>query len=174
MRLFFGLALPASLATAIDDWRTRQFPLLERGVPNGNFHITLAFLGECGPGKLERLTTATDALCATDSGAYGAVELSETGYWAAPQILWLGPTACPPPLAGLANRLATLGSTCGARRDKRPYQPHLTLARRCEQPPPAPLEKPQFRFEYDHFTLFQSHNGRRGVSYQAIADWPLP
>ncbi|MEQ9465745.1 MAG: hypothetical protein RJQ10_18940, partial [Haliea sp.] len=69
--------------------------------------------------------------------------------------------------------LQHLGGQVGARLEKKPFAPHVTLYRGCTEPPPAPAAPPAIALAYDHFTLFESHKGRQGVSYHAVEHWPL-
>lgn len=173
MRLFFGLEVPADTALAIADWRQRQFPPLGRPVPAANFHITLAFVGECPPQDLERLCEDVDRRLARKPAASGHMRLSQLGYWPKPAICWLGPAEHPATLDTLAAGLQQSAMTVGARRERRRYRPHLTLFRRCDTPPPAPAEPPAFELSWTGFNLYESLQGRQGVHYRAIAGWSL-
>ena len=57
--------------------------------------------------------------------------------------------------------------------EKRSYQPHVTIARRCELPPPAAMEPPNFPAAFDHFTLYESVKTRSGIRYDVINNWSL-
>ena len=76
-------------------------------------------------------------------------------------------------LLTLAAVLQQSAMTVGARRERRPYRPHLTLFRRCDTPPPAPTEPPAFELSWTGFNLYESLQGRQGVHYRAIAGWSL-
>lgn len=174
MRIFFALEPDERTAMAIADWRDRQGLLIGRPVTPANFHITLAFVGEADNPELDRLCQAVDNRTAATSADGGSITLDRTGYWPRPGIYWLGPSQWPSALADLAATLQQLSvSTIGAKRDKRKFQPHMTLLRGCDQAPPAPAHPPAFTFRYNHFTLFESRQGRRGVSYHPLLDWPL-
>lgn len=173
MRLFFGLELEQDTALQISDWRDRQFSGIGRPVPPANFHITLAFIGELGAHRLERLYQAVDRLLVDRPLPGGTLTLDHTGYWQKPGIYWLGPRSWPEQLGTLANRLQGVTSAVGAKRDKRRYQPHITLFRRCEDAPPAPAEPPSMALEYSDFALFESRNGKQGVSYHPLQYWQL-
>lgn len=173
MRLFFGLEIPANTALAIAGWRERQFPPLGRPVPMANFHITLAFVGECSEPTLDRLCRDVDERLARQTQNGASMTLSRVGYWPKAGICWLGPADSPVALEHLARCLQQSALAVGARRERRAYQPHLTLFRRCEIPPPAPTEPAEFRLGWHRFTLYESVAGRQGMHYQPLAEWPL-
>jgi 2'-5' RNA ligase len=170
MRLFFALELPPATAVAIDSWRQRHLPLAARPIPPANYHLTLAFLGELPPRDLESLCAAVDTQQAARTPPAFALTLDEVGYWPRPGILWLGPSQWPEALDRLAAGLAPLARRG---RERRRYRPHLSLYRRCAEPPPAPSQPPDFELGFEHFSLFESRQGARGMHYSAIASWSL-
>jgi 2'-5' RNA ligase len=175
MRTFFGLELPADLALQIAVWRDRQFSAgIGRAVPPANFHITLAFIGEITPSSLERLYETVDAGLARTAFPGGEVLLDTTGYWPKPGVYWLGAETFPESLSQLVQRLRQLAVNAGGRRERKPFLPHVTLFRNCTAAPAAPAEPPSFRAVYRHFTLFESRQGRSGVSYHPLQHWELP
>ena len=172
MRLFFALEPARETALAIADWRDRQFAAAAaRPVPVGNLHLTLNFIGELPPARLGQLLQAVDNWHQRPPGA--TLHMDITGYWHGPGIYWLGPQKWPPQLQQLANRLGGISGQMGGRQEKRRFQPHVTLFRGCREAPPAPAQAPGFAFAYDHFSLFESRQGKRGIAYHALADWAL-
>jgi len=175
MRTFFGLELPADVIMQIADWRDRQFGAgTGRPVPPANFHITLAFVGEINPASLDKLCETVETGVARGAFTGGQVLLDITGYWAKPGVYWLGAETFPAPLSQLAQRLRQLVTNAGARRDRKPFLPHVTLFRNCTAAPAAPAEPPAFSAVYQHFTLFESRQGKSGVSYHPLQHWELP
>lgn len=173
MRLFFALVPPAELAAEIASWRLRYLSADGREVPVANLHITLAFLGEISPHRLEQLCCNTDELLAKEDPRLQALTLDETGYWPKPGILWLGPSRWPDSLTRLAGQLQTRGAAAGGRGKAGAYRPHITLFRGCERPPPAALARPDLCFPCADLALLESRNGRRGVQYRDVANWQL-
>jgi 2'-5' RNA ligase len=173
MRLFFGLGLDQQAALALDSWRSRQLLCDGRPVPAANFHLTLAFIGELAPAKLDSLSAAADELVASVEQGPGSILIDQLGYWPRPGILWAGPSRWPQELARLAGALQQLAQRYGARRDKRAFQPHVTLFRNCQSPPTAPPAPPAVRVDCDCLSLYESRQQRSGVSYQSLIDWPL-
>jgi 2'-5' RNA ligase len=178
MRVFFGLELDSKTAIKVADWRDRQLPLtanptIGRAVPPANFHITLAFVGELPDTALEQLCLGVDEWLADGTTAGGLVSLNTIGYWPKPGIYWLGPDVWPQHLSGLAAKLRGLATAAGGKRDRNRFQPHITLFRGCSGAPPPPVQLPDFALGYGHVTLFESRQGRRGVSYHPLQDWQL-
>lgn len=171
MRLFFALEAEPDTARAIADWRDTRLVADGRPVPAANFHITLAFVGDLPHTKSERLAGAVDNWGAAVAG--GDLVLDSPGYWPTVGIFWLGPARWPEALDDLAAKLRSLSSAAGARRDGKAFRPHVTLFRRCEQPPPAPAALPAISWHYSHFSLMESVQGKSGVSYRPLASWAL-
>jgi len=173
MRVFFGLELSSNTILEIANWRDRELQCGGRPVPPENFHITLAFVGEVRAKNLESLLADTDQQLANGSPGNCALQLDQVGYWHKPGIFWLGSTTPPAAIKTLAKKLRSLASAHGGRLEKKTFQPHVTLYRRCETPPPAPPTIPHLTLSWEHFTLFESVQGRQGVHYRALEHWTL-
>ena len=95
-----------------------------------NLHLTLKFLGEIEPGRVEALSSAasraaqnTRPFNLTIEGA-GAFPPRGTA-----RVLWLGIKDSSGELARLQNNLEDECAREGFKREERPFHPHLTLAR---------------------------------------------
>jgi 2'-5' RNA ligase len=173
MRVFIGLDLDATTTLQIADWRDRQVACDGRPVPPANFHITLAFIGQLSDTAIERLCHSVNEWLSPGNVCGATLTLDCTGYWQKPGIYWQGATSWPDHLEHLAVKLNNLASAVGGKRDRRAFQPHITLYRRCHAAPSAPLDVPPIVLEYRHLTLFESRQGRQGVSYHALQNWDL-
>ena len=178
MRIFFALDLTPEAKLKIANWRDRSFRDLAvggtaRSVPGGYFHVTLAFVGEVAESKLESLCNSVEQSVGCKSIELGEISFNELGYWSRQGILWLGSKNGPVQLQRLADRLKELSARAGGRRRRKVFRPHITLFRRCTLPPPPSLEPPDFTLQFREFTLFESRQGKRGVSYHALQHWPL-
>jgi 2'-5' RNA ligase len=173
MRTFFAIAPDAACQRRLDQWRTRALPPLGRSVPAANFHVTLAFIGELDAARMDRLCVAVDAWVARERPPAGSLLLDQVGYWPRPGVYWLGARDCPERLARLARRMRQFAGMVGGRAEKKSFLPHITLFRRVEQPPPAPVDPLTLRVDYDHFGLYESRQGRHGVTYDLLTEWPL-
>lgn len=169
MRLFFGLKPDAGACLAIDAWRERMFPPMPRPVPPQNLHLTLAFLGEVDEKHLETLMTQAGFI---DAPAF-SLRLDQLGYFPRPQVLWIGPRETPLEVIELSRHLASIGRRLALHVERREFEAHLTIARRCVTPPPASAAPPDFDLDFDSFALFESQSIRGGVRYRAIGEWPL-
>jgi 2'-5' RNA ligase len=173
MRLFFGFDLPHDSKNAIAAWRDRFAIADGRPVPPANFHVTLAFLGELDHRLVEGLCESVDAGLDALPPEPQSLLLDRVGFWPAPAIFWLGTGSGAGEITTMARKLGTIGQQFGARRDRRTYVPHVTLARQCKTPPPAPLEAPRIALSLEEFSLFESRSGRRGVVYEPLVNWRL-
>ena len=169
MRLFFGLKPDPHTCLAIDHWRERTFPPLSRPVPAQNLHLTLAFLGEVTERQLEPLLEEAGRIREPPF----SLTLDQLGFYSKARVLWIGPIDTPDAAMRLAADLKRICRKLSLRSERRKFEAHLTIARRCETPPPASVEPPSFEMVFDSFSLFESTNGRTGVQYRAIAEWPL-
>jgi len=172
MRVFFALPLQEQLKLDIDQWRMHNMPPSSNAVPSANFHITLAFTGTIRDSDKELLCTRADEVMKSEEFKVGSLKLIETGYWAKPEILWIGPNTWPENLTKLASKLQNVGRHFGAKKDKRAYRPHLTLSKKI-QTPCYPTAQPSFHLSYDQVTLYHSISMKNGVRYVEIECWPL-
>lgn len=174
IRLFVALDLPAPVVQALLRWRDRALagvrgirPLAPEAV-----HVTLCFLGWRGAGELAAIADACGVL-----RGVGVPELALT------EPVWLPPRR-PRVLAveldddggRLAQAQGDLADVLAAggwyRREKRPYLPHVTVARLSAAPArlrrrlPAP---PASRFRASQATLYRSRLLRAGARYEPLA-----
>ena len=92
-----------------------------------NFHLTLAFLGECDRGDMKKIRHAMDN---APSGKFELV-FDRAGSFSRgdEQIFWVGASRCDP-LFTLQRALSDALLENGFELDSRPFRPHITLARR--------------------------------------------
>ena len=169
MRAFFAFKPTPEICLNIERWRQSNWPLLERCVPAANYHMTLAFLGDISENRLEMLIDRTTA---ASLGNF-KLRLDTTGFWSKAGILWLGTSTPPPALGQMAKTLQGIARSCQLPIARSEFKPHLTLARRVEPAPVAPLEAAGFDITCTSFALYESSQGRSGVSYHEIAEWSL-
>src|SRR5208282_2666128 len=98
-----------------------------RWVRPESLHITLKFIGELTPERVEaiaqRLRRVGGSAFEIRSGGYGFFPTAR-----APRVFWIGIHGGPQ-LAELAQSIDTATAELGIPREDRPYSPHLTLAR---------------------------------------------
>jgi 2'-5' RNA ligase len=93
-------------------------------------HITLKFLGEIAPDRVEALSVAASS--ATHNTLPFTLTLEGAGMFpprGLPRILWLGIGDSSGALARLQSRLEEECVTAGFAREERSFHPHLTLSR---------------------------------------------
>ncbi len=192
MRLFIALHLqPATLEPVQALQRRLREADLRREVrwvePSG-MHLTLKFLGETEPG---RSAAVREALGSTLPG-FEAARLSPGAVGGfpnlrRPRVLWVGLREEGAALQPLVAAIESAMERLGWERERRPFQPHLTLGRRKEMArggsgslapeltraleSAAPLEAPMLA--QPHVALMQSHLGPAGARYEELEGWTL-
>lgn len=146
MRLFVGLALPPDVAAWLDDRMAalaKRLPF-RRWTHPADLHVTLHFLGEMPPARVEAVRLAAAETAAR--AAPFALSLAGPGTFGppeAPRVLWCGvadpagraarsgwtPHPVPEALARLHADLGARLSASGFTLEARPFRPHVTLAR---------------------------------------------
>ena len=170
MRAFFGLSPDVKTKLAIEVWRNKAFPHFNAPVPAANFHVTLAFLGQIIPQRLDELCEAVDQLTGIHTFD---VSLNQVGYWSKPKALWLGCNNVHNEHLKLTKSLSQIGNSIGLQLPKQDCIPHLTLARKCSVNPPLALIEPTLAWHNAEFHLFESVSGKKGVSYHIRHSWLL-
>jgi 2'-5' RNA ligase len=134
LRVFCAIELPAE----VRERAARHIARLREAVPEARaswertekLHITLKFLGEIAPERVEALSVAVSG--ATSNARPFTLELEGAGAFpprGIPRILWLGINDSSGALARLQSRLEDECATAGFAREERSFHPHLTLAR---------------------------------------------
>lgn len=162
MRLFVALEIPAAvrdnLAALVEDLRAlsgKSPDKRPRWVRRENLHVTLKFIGEADPHRLEGIP---NALSKVRSNAPIGLDFRGLGFFPNernPRVVWAGVNASLN-LPALAADIDLALETQGFAREHRAFTPHLTLAR---------LEPPGISGELRD--AIQKNNGREFGSFQA-------
>lgn len=181
LRLFTGIAAPPEINSALDDFVRQLKPLAPiRWSPASNFHITTKFIGAWPEDRLEELKSALEAMPRS-----GSFFIAIRGYGfhpnaRRPHVFYSnidGGSALP----ALAERTNQACAGVGIDVEKKPYSPHLTLAR-IDSPRGletlhaalARMGQPEFgRFDVRNFHLYLSRPGRSGSVYTSLAEFAL-
>mgnify|MGYP000275952585 CR=1 FL=1 len=139
-----------------------------RPVALANMHITLVFMGDVG---IEMQACIDDIGNKISSGQF-VLTLDQLGYWAKPQVLWIGANECPDELNHLVEDLKIGLMTCGFTLAHRPYIPHLTLKRKLLKRPRVPSVTP-ICWSVKSVALVESRSIPGGVKYEVLRTWPL-
>lgn len=165
-RLFFALVPDAKTRAAI--WRSTRAAVAKSGgrsVPAANLHVTVAFLGDVDVAALQR---------AANVGPFniGPFELGLSRCQRSPRgrVLWLAPAAIPAELIELEQTLWQQLQTLGFKRERRPFRPHMTLARQARAVDAEPID---LRWHVGELTLVESAPSERGRHYLPLASWPM-
>jgi RNA 2',3'-cyclic 3'-phosphodiesterase len=187
VRLFVALEIPAAvrdnLAAQVAELRELSAKVTDRRprwVRPENLHVTLKFIGEVSPTKLEGIR---GALSAIRSNAPVEIKFCGLGFFPNeqhPRVLWAGLDASAN-LSSLARDIDGALETQGIARERRAFTPHLTLAR--IEPPGrheklrAAVQKNGARefgsFQPREFHLVESKLKPSGAEYAALASYPF-
>lgn len=134
-----------------------------------NIHMTLFFLG---PVVRPSRACIERAMGDMRSKSFTLI-LDRLGYWSGPQILWLAPSHTPHQLISLREGIKPHLVRCDVMIDKRPYRPHITLARKVKKPPPK-IKIDPLSWHVNQYSLMESlPRPSGGVNYQELAHWKL-
>ena len=137
-----------------------------RAVPARNLHLTLAFLGEIDPGREGAILAAAEAVVVP---AFRLV-LDRLGSFPRTGVAWAGCAAAPPELSSLQAQLDGRLRDAGFALERRPFSPHVTLARRIAKPV-APGPWGPVSWHATRFSLVES--AREAGGYRERAAWNL-
>lgn len=166
-RLFFALWPDTSVRDAVAS-QMPELPKRARAVPPDNWHVTLAFLGDTGPGRRAAYEAAAEAV----AGRPFELILDRLGYFHRSRVLWLGACEVPRGLRALHGDLNALLAEQGFEPDRRPFTAHLTLARKMPPPGDLPVVGP-IPWGVREFCLVRSRLQEGGPRYDALRRFPL-
>lgn len=133
-RLFFALWPDEALREALIQfaWPWRK-SVKAHWVPPELYHITLAFLGEVPVAQTGRLMELAAPLPLPPC----ELVLQSIEYWPNPRVLCLAAAETPEPLERLVEAINGVAAQLGLPAERRPYRPHLTVARHARNGPTA-------------------------------------
>jgi 2'-5' RNA ligase len=172
-RLFLAVALTNEVRHGLAAFLSeRVIRLPGRPASPDNWHLTLRFLGSTGALQRDRILEFLD-----DHLMVGPSTLSFTGLGAFPKqsratVLWLGVGRGSDELAAAAGVCEEAAVAAGFEPEDRPFHPHVTLSR---IRPPVDVDgiveqvgRFPLKMEVDRLTLYRSHLGRDGASYETV------
>jgi 2'-5' RNA ligase len=176
MRLFIAIGLPAPVAEALAKSAHNQVPSVStpriRWTPSINMHVTLSFLGQVHPARLDVIEQALVPIHAPRL----RLALNGISVFERAGVLFANVTPTPS-LLTLAEQVAAAMHACGFPREDRPYSPHVTLARTRDRLRlrPAADHDPAFHqtFDANEFRLYQSLTLPGGAQYEVLRAFPL-
>jgi RNA 2',3'-cyclic 3'-phosphodiesterase len=168
-RLFFALWPEPALQQRLAHAAAALPPhVAGRRVRAENLHCTLVFLGA---------VEVAQRLCLEDAAALIRAEpfdltLDHLGYFRRPQVAWLGCTTTPAALQALVAGLSYGAASCGFPPEQRPYEVHLTVARKLRRDP-GRLPLMPIAWPVKQFALMESVSESDGVHYRPLRFWDL-
>ncbi|MGH8659976.1 MAG: RNA 2',3'-cyclic phosphodiesterase [Gammaproteobacteria bacterium] len=139
-----------------------------RPIPAQNLHATLVFLGSITRDMRHALECAVDGLRRRPF----ELVLDAHGWWRRSQVFWVGASMAPPELTQLVAGLNSAAAELGVKTDPRPYQPHVTIARKVNRPTYVSAFQP-IAWKVADFCLVESVTGSGGAVYCVRRSWPL-
>ncbi len=129
MRLFIAIDIDPAIRAAIAQFMegVRGFAPDVRWVSAQSLHVTLKFIGEWPPARLDELKTALSGV----RGKPCSIAFAGAGFFPtarSARVFWIGIEAGPE-LAALASAIDSATSQLGIEPERRKFTPHLTLAR---------------------------------------------
>lgn len=173
-RLFFALWPDAATRERLTQTLRGIVPAQARATHSDDLHITLVFLGSLDASTQDCAEQAAALVPALVSAEPFTLTLDKLGYWQRPRILWLGAAHCPDVLLDLVSRLGQALQPCKIKPDERPYQPHLTFARKVQTAAVLPALSEPIEWPVSSFALVESQPISDGARYRVLTTWPLP
>lgn len=175
-RLFIGVELPEEIKEELAELKLLT-PRIDsaRWIEKQNLHLTLKFLGHVPEELVEILSKRIEA--SVRGGGAFEFALGEAGAFPTrrrARILWYGVDDGEDALEKLAGSIEAAAETCGYRPEKRPFHPHITLARiKTPQDVSSALEAIDGKLRnravsVPHVALFESILKRTGAEYSVI------
>ncbi|MDA8430017.1 MAG: RNA 2',3'-cyclic phosphodiesterase [Geobacteraceae bacterium] len=175
MRSFIAIELPPEIKKALNALRSEIAGV--HWLPPEQLHLTLLFLGDIAADQLEQLS---HCLLLVKAAPF-RLRVTSTGCFPnprSPRVLWVGlqrQTA----LERLAAQVRSAATSCGIVPEKRPFSPHITMAR-IKRPEPCDissylnqcLHKKIPEFNVQGFVLCHSTLTQQGAVHQPLSLFP--
>ena len=132
-------------------------------VYRGDWHITLAFIGDFAEQRIPELLTAA----ATIPVEPFRLRFDRAEFWPRPKVGVLAAQTVPSELADLVAALNNVMADAGVLVEEQRFRPHITFARRARPFEKQPLARP-ITVEWDRFELIESVRERGGPAYRPV------
>jgi 2'-5' RNA ligase len=173
MRIFVALALDDAMKDALANIQRRLRPHIPdaKWVEPENIHLTLKFLGEIEEKMLKDVVVCCENVA--DSHQPFLISLSEIGGFPSlsyPRVIWIGIADGKEEVSLLAEELDRSLAKAGFPKEKRPFTPHLTLARikRERKVSVSKIEPVSERMEVRSIQIIQSTLTPKGPIYRVV------
>ena len=167
-RLFFAFWPDEPTRQAIHK-QTRKVVRHSGGKPitPENFHITLVFLGNMDAQNALLARKAADSVVSEPF----TLTLDRLYFWPEPRVLTLAPSQVPDVAQDLTSSLLTALRVHDLVSDVKPFEPHVTLARKASHLAVRQIHSVHWQIE--DFVLVRSVTHQKGSEYTPIARWTL-
>jgi 2'-5' RNA ligase len=166
-RLFFALwpdeSTRAAIAHRLPEWTAGLDGRLLR--PD-QWHVTLEFIGTVDAGRRSALQSAADAV----SMPGFELQFDRFEFWQKPQVACLVASVTPAALARFVSLLRTALAQVHLEPDRRPYHPHVTLARKVRSATDMAV-RPPLCWPATGFALVRSTSDPSGSRYEPVHWW---
>jgi len=175
-RIFFAIPLSDEFTEVMKDAQRRMqdMPGNIKWVQQGKIHLTVKFVGDTEPKKVEDLYSAVDAL---NLPAAFDITLTETGIFPnprRPRVLWVG-IERNDALTEIAEKINEKLAGFDVDRETRDYHPHLTLGRVKSKGLPGKtvdrflnMDIPKKSMNVDSIVCYRSDLKPSGAEYTAL------
>lgn len=163
-RLFFALWPTDRQRETLRDIISPMAKLIE-GVATvrGNWHVTLAFVGEFPEEHVPELLDATSKIEVEPF----RLRFDRIEFWPRPKLACMVGKTVPPELTRMVDMLGTVLSGFGIHPENYAYRPHITVATRAKAFETQRLAQPAI-IECSEFTLIEAHTHSRTVTYRPV------
>jgi len=182
VRLFVAISLSAELRKTFSELLDELRPLapLAKFVPTENLHLTLKFLGEVPPAKLDEVRSVLSTIHSAQPATLEFRALAFVPNERHPKVLWVDAESTAS-LQSLAADIDRAMHTLGFPLETRAFTPHLTLARFYKPRVPPKLraavgENASRSFgslTASDFQLIESKLKRSGAEYTPLESFPF-
>lgn len=132
-----------------------------------NLHQTLVFLGQLSKTQLEQLLPRVQLLYCPPI----TMQFELISWWSKPKVYCLTCRNAEEALYTLVDQLEKMALAADIAIESRPYQPHITLARKATQTISVPIAP--VRFTAKSLLLMKSVATDHGPQYIAVKQWPI-
>jgi len=139
-----------------------------RLVKTDNIHLTLQFLGSVDGDRRDSAELVAKAVRVPPF----VLHLDRLGIWRKPKVAWSAPSHAPGELLSLVEALRIGLQARGFDVETRPYQAHVTLARKVTATN-TPLSHKHVLWKVGRFYLVESITHASGAQYRLLKSWPL-
>jgi len=138
-----------------------------KAVKADNLHVTLVFLGNVGAHTEQVIRQKVNSISAQPF----MLNFNQLVFWHKPRVLCLLSQAVDLQLSVLVDALTQIAEQCAIKVEDRPYQPHITLARKAQAS--IKIDVPDIQWYARSFCLVESCSASEGVQYRVVQQWGL-